>query len=321
MSNTQIVPFEAKVNTIRGKLSQMKDQFLMALPRHVKVEQFMRVAVTSIRRNPDLAECTIDSLLGSFMQSAQLGLQVDGLLGEAHLVPFNNKNKLTNKWEKEAQLIVGYKGLMKLARNSGEVSAFYARAVYMKDHLVIEEGLEPKLEYKRSEERPCADGESLENCIRGAFALVRYKDGSSHFVFLWKWEIDRARLASKNSGGVWKSNYPEMAEKTAMRRLAKWMPQSVELQKAYELEERVDAGISQGLGSVFDVSAEPQTAGAEPAKAENKSELAQALDAQKAKTQPAAAPEQGKKTSMPKFADSEPDPTKPGGDLYDGGSK
>ena len=85
---------------------------------------------------------------------------------------------------------------MKLARNSGEVSTFKARCVFKKDHFVVQDGLDPKLEHVRSEEPPeLGKDETIENAVRGAYAMVRMKDGSVNFVFLWKWEVERAREA------------------------------------------------------------------------------------------------------------------------------
>lgn len=248
----QLVPIKDQINNVRSLILKSEEEIKKALPRHIRAEQFIRTALTTIRRNPDLLKCTQDSLMGCLMESAQLGLQVDGMLGEAHLVPFNRKTK-TGQYIKECQLIPGYKGYMKLGRNSGEVASYKAKVVYRDDELTVEEGLSPKLVHRRSEEPPqLGKGETLADAVRGAYAVVTLKDGSSNFVFLWKWEIDRARATSKaamKDGGPWDTNYPEMAEKTAMRRLAKYMPQSAEIQKAAALEDMAEVGLSQGLSA------------------------------------------------------------------------
>jgi recombination protein RecT len=229
-------------------LEKWKVEFANALPRHIKIDQFLRVALTTITKNRDLLQCTQASVLGCLIQSAQLGLQVDGLLGEAYLIPFNNKQWDGSK-HKECQLIIGYRGFMKLGRNSGEVSTFKACTVYHGDKFVITDGLEPRLEHEKSETPPDFS-KGFENAVRGAYAIARMKDGSVSFVFLWKWEIDRARNASKakdSKTSPWTTHYPEMCEKTAIRRLAKYMPQSPDLQRAAILDELADAGLSQGL--------------------------------------------------------------------------
>lgn len=253
-SNQQIVPIQKQAATVRALLSSEKsiNQFRSALPRHIKAEQFLRVAMTTIQKNPDLLKCSQTSLIGCLMESAQLGLQVDGLLGEAHLVPFNNKQK-DGTWRKECQLIPGYKGYMKLGRNSGEVATFIARTVYKDDFFEYEDGLEPKLVHRRSENPPAiGPNENIENFVRGAYAIARMKDGSYQFIFLWKWEIDRRRAASRAKSGPWFDNYPSMCEKSAIRALAKWIPQSPELQRATALEDLAEAGITQDIDCVVE---------------------------------------------------------------------
>lgn len=68
----------------------MKKQFAIALPKHFETERFVRIAITEMRRNPELQECTLQSVLGAFMQAAQLGLE-PGLLGQCYLIPFRNR--------------------------------------------------------------------------------------------------------------------------------------------------------------------------------------------------------------------------------------
>ena len=122
---------------------------------------------------------------------------------------------------------------MKLARNSGQISTIKAEVVYAKDHFLVVDGLEPKLEHVRSEEPPISGDTPIAEAVRGAYAICKMKDGSTQFVFLWKWQIERARARSKQADGqAWTNDYPEMAKKTAVRRLAKYIPQSTELQRA-----------------------------------------------------------------------------------------
>jgi len=248
-SSENLPALKDELNSVRGLLDKMQGQFQMAFPTTVKFrpEQFLRVAMTTISRNPDLLRCTKTSLLGCLMQAAQLGLQIDGLLGEAHLVPFNAKQE-GGGWAKEVQLIVGYKGYMKLARNSGEVSTIKSSVVYIGDPFEIRDGLDPILNHTVSEQRPDPEKyPTLESAVRGAYAICWMKDGTKTFIYLPKWKIDDARRFSRAKSGPWFTNYPEMAEKTAIRRLAKYMPQSADIQRAAALAELADAGISQEL--------------------------------------------------------------------------
>jgi recombination protein RecT len=256
MSNNTALQQQQKnpITSIRKFLDVNRQSFAVALPRHIKVDQFLRVALTAFQKNADLLKCTSNSVIGCLMESAQLGLQLDGILGEAYLVPFNNKRKDGRGYQKECQLIVGYKGYMKLGRNSGDVQSFYARAVFRDDSFEYEDGTSPIIRHKRSEKPPVFQkGEKMEDIVRGAYAIATFKDGSKQGVWLWKWEIEQHRAASKAESGPWFTNYPEMCEKTAIRVLAKWLPQSPDLQRAAALEDLSDAGVDQDLGAVYDL--------------------------------------------------------------------
>lgn len=228
----------AKVtNTVVSLIEKSRDQIARALPRHVSPDRLLRVAVTTLRRNPDLARCDQYSLIGAIMQAAQLGLEPDGILGRAYLVPFAAKGQAL----KQVQLIVGYRGLMDLARRSGEIVAIYAHVVRERDQFSVEFGLAPKLTHI-----PFAGGDAGE--ITGAYAVATFRAGGAQCEHLWRWEIDEIRKSSKASGGgPWVTHYAEMAKKTAVRRLCKYLPASVELMQALSLEDSHDMDVSQDL--------------------------------------------------------------------------
>lgn len=282
--NNQIIPFQKKVGNIRALLIKSKDQMAMALPKHISVDRMLRIAMTSIQKTPKLVDCTPNSLLGAIMQASQLGLEPDGLLGQAYLVPF--KNTVT--------LIPGYKGLIKLARNSGELATIQAHEVHEKDTFMFCYGLEPRLEHiPTRDEKP---GEVI-----AFYAVARLKDGSTQFEVMWKREIDSIRKQSKASGdGPWVTHYDEMGKKTVLRRLCKMLPSSIELQKAVALDEQAEAGIEQDIESIIDI-AEPDITEAPTTKLDS---LVDTATTQKDKVIAA------------EFGESEPDPFAPGGDLF-----
>jgi recombinational DNA repair protein RecT len=80
---------------------------------------------------------------------------------------------------------------------------------------------------------------------KGVYAVAVLNDGSPHFEWLWDEEIEAVKRQSKaGSFGPWKTHEDEMVRKTAIRRLVKYLPLSVELAKAAAVDELVDAGIS-----------------------------------------------------------------------------
>lgn len=225
MSNqTQALTPSLKFNTVKDLLEKHKGQIAAALPSHLTPDKMIRMAITAISKNPKLLECTQTSLFGSIIQLAQLGLAPDAVLGEAYLIPYGT----------EATLIVGYKGLVNLARRSGQVSRFQARPVYQGDEFEYEFGLDERLVHKPS-------GESSDEKLTHVYAVIEFKDGSKMFDVMTRKEVEFARDKSKGrSNPVWKSHFGEMAKKTVIRRLAKVAPLSPEFQKAVALDEEFD---------------------------------------------------------------------------------
>jgi len=237
MAQVSNLPAKSKANTLRTFFNQpaVKQQLQMALPKHLTVDRLLRVAMTSIQRNPKLLECTQESLLACVMTCAQLGLEPDQFLGQAYLVPFKN----TRKGVTECQLIPGYRGYIALARRSGEVQTVGAQVVYEKDHFDFVYGIDDKLEH-----RPFLNGDRGKPI--GAYAIFKYKDGGYSFDFMPEAEIQKIRERSKSKDdGPWITDTDEMRKKTVIKRHSKLAPMSIEFQKAAALEDRAFNGDSQ----------------------------------------------------------------------------
>lgn len=204
--------------------SDVKSQMAMALPKHIDTSRFTRLALTVIKGNPKLLACSMKSLVACIMESAQLGLE-PGVLGQVYFVPFAG----------EVKLITGYKGLLKLARNSGEIQTIGAGEVYSNDVFEYEKGFEPKLRHIE------AQGER--GNLLGFYAYCLTKDGGKYGEFMTKGDVDKIRARSKSSGsGPWVTDYNMMGRKTVIIRLARYLPLSVELQSALAKEEETEFG-------------------------------------------------------------------------------
>src|SRR3990167_8815061 len=224
------------LNTIRDLLTKSLPQIQMAVPKHLTPERLVRIALTTFQRNPRLLECDAKSLLGAIIQCGQLGLEPDDILGRAYLVPFRN-NKMGRT---DVQLIIGYKGLIDLARRSAKVSDIYARIVYEKEPYNLEYGTEALITHK-----PLPPAERGEKII-AVYAVAHFCDGGKAFEWLWFDEVQKIRQRSKaKDNGPWVTDFDQMVLKTAIRRLAKYLPMSVEFQKAVALDELGDLGKSQ----------------------------------------------------------------------------
>lgn len=230
----EIVPVAQKHKNIETALAdpKMRAQLQSALARvGVTPDRMCRWFMTALRNQPKLYKCDLDTLFGCLIQSAQLGLDPSGVTGEAYLVPYKTK----------ATFIPGYRGLLKLARRSGDIQEVCADVVYEKDDFTYEQGLDSKLRHIPSE---ATDAGMLTH----AYAYAKFTNGGRQFVVMTKAEVDgiRGQSAAGNSG-PWVDHYPEMAKKTAFRRLAKWLPLHADDAAAVELDGQAEAGKPQTL--------------------------------------------------------------------------
>ena len=86
------LPAQKTPKTIADYITAMTPEISKALPSHLKPERLARIVTTEIRRNPQLMQCTRESLLGALMLSAQLGLE-PGPLGQVYYIPYNNRKQ------------------------------------------------------------------------------------------------------------------------------------------------------------------------------------------------------------------------------------
>jgi recombination protein RecT len=231
----------------------VQSQIKAALPRHMTAERMARIATTEMRKVPKLGQCDPMSFLGAVIQCAQLGLEPGNALGHAYILPFDKREKVGNQWKTvrtEAQVIIGYRGMIDLARRSGQIISIDARAVYEGDKFDCRLGLEPHIDHVPDWQNPSrADASKL----RFVYAVAKLKDGGLQFDVMSRAEVEGIRARSKAAdSGPWVTDFAAMALKTVVRRLFKFLPVSIEIQRAVGLDEMAEAGMSQQNAAVID---------------------------------------------------------------------
>lgn len=212
----------------------MKKEIARALPKHMTPDRMARVSLTALRTVKDLAQCTPASFAASIITLSQLGLEPSTPLGHAFLIPRRMKGTL------ECTVIIGYQGLIELARRSGQVGAIWAYPVYQGDDFVVKYGLTPTIEH-----HPRFDGERSPKTLQYVYAAARLKDSADPvFVVLTKREVEGYRARGQGAG-PWSTDYEAMALKTAVRRLYRWLPKSIEIASALAVDEAPELGRSQ----------------------------------------------------------------------------
>lgn len=212
---------------IAAMLRDRWPQIQAVMPRHMSSERLFQLAVSSINHTPQLLEATPETILACVMKCSALGLEpsaVDGL-GRAYILPYRNRKAGIV----EAQFILGYKGMLELCRNSGELRSIEARVVHEGDVFEFEYGLNETLRHV-----PCANGGKMTH----VYCVAKFKDGGHYIDVMTKDEVDAIRKRSKASqSGPWETDYEAMARKTVIRRAFPYLPVSVEAQEAAASDE------------------------------------------------------------------------------------
>lgn len=222
--------------TVKKFFEANKGTLLALLPKHFDAERMLKLALGALRTTPKLANASNASLLGAVVTCAQLGLEPNTPLGHAYLLPFDKREKQGNQWvtvETQVTIIIGYKGMLDLARRSGQIVSIAAHEVCENDDFRFAYGLDEELVH-----RPAMRDRGA---VIGFYAVAKLVGGGHCFEFMSTDEVNhiRDKSAEKNRAkkgsdgrpivtGPWADNYVEMGRKTALRRLFKYLPISIE---------------------------------------------------------------------------------------------
>lgn len=194
----------------------VKEQFALALPRHMTPDRFARIALTAMRRTPKLQQCTQESVLKCLMDLSAMGLEPDGR--RAHLIPYKD----------ECTLIIDYKGIVELIRRSGDVVSIRAETVCKKDSFSWKNG-EVEHEVNWREDR---------GPIECVYAEATMKSGEKQTAVMTIAEVRAIQSRSRaGNSGPWHTDFGEMAKKTVVRRLSKMLPLASELMEHLESDD------------------------------------------------------------------------------------
>lgn len=234
---------QALVNELFSE--KFKQKLSLALPKHLSAERMIRIAATEIRKNTTLLDTDKTSFLGSVMQAAQLGLEPGSALGQVYLVPYGN----------QCQLILGYRGMIDLARRSGQVLSLNAYAVRDGDDFSYQLGLRPDIHHVPSPEA----GRDTKP-ITFVYAVATLRGGGYQFEVMSRAEVEKVRSTSasykyKKEKSIWGTHFEDMAKKTVIRRLFKYLPVSIEALQVSNVDAKREAGEEVKPEDVIDINA------------------------------------------------------------------
>lgn len=232
---------------VRSVLSRLAPYLDKILPKHMDGPRLAELAFFCVRQNPDLLQCTESSFGAALIQCGRLGLYPD-VRGHAYIIP-RRTGPRDESGERlmEAHFQVGYQGMLELARRSGDIARIDANVVREGDAFDYEYGTTPYLRHK-----PCRNPGALEF----AWCIAFFADGKSpQFRVVSRADIARIPESQEPAGerakyawsfSPWCKHPEAMWCKTAAKRLAIWLPASVEdLQHAVALDNLSEAGVPQ----------------------------------------------------------------------------
>lgn len=229
-----------KSMSIAELIKAMEPEIKRALPEVITPERFTRMALSALNTTPKLKECTQMSFLAALMNAAQLGLEPNTPLGQAYLIPYNNRGTM------ECQFQIGYKGLIDLSYRNPQMQSISAQTVYENDEFEYELGLNPKLVH-----RPVLQDRGEVKLFYGLYKLT---NGGFGFDVMSKYDMDEyAKGYSKtfdSSYSPWRSNYIGMALKTVIKRALKYAPLKTDFRKALSADETVKKSIGEDMSEI-----------------------------------------------------------------------
>jgi recombination protein RecT len=193
------------------------------LPKHLNLERFMRIAFAALVRNPELQKCTPFSVMECLIRCSEVGLEPDGRF--VYLVPF--KDKKSTPPRVICTFILGYMGMIQIARRTGELAEIQVEAVYEKDLFEYQYGTTKFLRHIPY------DGAGDRGKMIHVWSFVEMTNGGKDFRVWRKDKVDEIRGRSRSKdNGPWVTDYEAMAKKSIFREHFKWLPFSVEVQRA-----------------------------------------------------------------------------------------
>lgn len=218
---------------LKSAIERRRDSLAAVASKHLKPERLIKLAIVGASRNPSLLTCSHESIIKALMEASECGLEPFSALNLAYVVPYKNGRTGVS----EAQFIPSYRGLIDIARRSGQIKTIEAKIIYERDKYEVEEGLNPKLIHI-----PCLDGKDRGKEII-IYAIARLKDGGVQYEIMTVSDIEKIRSKSRApNNGPWVDHWGAMAKKTCLKQLCKLLPTSPELSRYIEKDNDMEAG-------------------------------------------------------------------------------
>lgn len=207
--------------TIGEIIEKMMPTIIDTLPKHIPPERMSRLAISLFKKDGRMQNVSTSSFLAAVLQSVQLGLEPNTALGEAYIIPYG----------KEANFQIGYKGIIKMAYNTGQYAAIYAHEVYKNDEFKYQLGLNKDIYHVPADE---PQGDPIYY-----YGIYKLKNGGYDFAVWSRQKIQNhalkySKALNSNKTSVWETDFDSMAKKTVLLDALKYAPKSISMAEALE---------------------------------------------------------------------------------------
>lgn len=221
----------------------------------------IRLSQLTFRRDHRLQDPRVwPSIYLALVTAAQLGLEPDGPLKEGHITAWWDKRLGHNV----AAFMPGYRGLIKLVRQSGAVKRIRSHVAYSGDEFWVEEGSTPRIHH-RLQFDPERRGEPI-----AVYSIAYLADGEedpevAHWSEVEK-ARDQARKGQKGGGDTpaWAQWGDQMARKFVIKRHCNQLPMSPVARMAIDVDHAVSRADYASLEATLATSGVRQLGPGEP---------------------------------------------------------
>lgn len=220
-------------------------------------QRFISSIISAVQANPQLQECSNQSILSAALLGESLKLSPSPQLGQYYMVPYNDKDR-----GKLAQFQLGYKGYIQLAIRSGQYKKLNVLAI-KEGELIRFDPLNEEIEVRLID-----DEEEREKAKTiGYYAMFEYTNGFRKALYWSKAKMEAH--AEKYSMGYrahkgytfWEKDFDAMAYKTMLRQLiSKWGIMSIDMVDAMDS----DMAVINADGTKSYVEMEPEVVQSQP---------------------------------------------------------
>ena len=223
------------MNLVKQDDFKAVEQRMIELMPKETLKREISFAMQAINNSKQLQDCSKESLQKAVYNVALTNLSLNPVLKYAYLIPRWSKNG------SQAVLEPSYQGLIKLLTDTGSIVAVSANIVYEGDEFEVSYGTQAEIIHKpkfKSKDVQCVYAVAV---LKGEnfrqFEVMTLEEVNN---IMEKSESYKAFKGGKITSCIWVDHWGEMAKKTVIKRLFKYLPKTDKFEHAAQAINALD---------------------------------------------------------------------------------